>query len=384
MTSVRLRLTAVFMLSAGMESDLARGASPTGGLAKKKNKVDAGSEERQGRKKNSRSGFSWENDRRLWSLVGSDRHYTNGIRLTRIYPEGDAPRVVDALAKRIPGLTALSSHGFVLNHGFVFGQNIYTPSDIRVRSLIREDRPYGGWLYLGVVSQAFKVDDDTGTLSQAHSLEIDAGMIGPAALSGETQRLVHCLIDATRPEGWEHQLDNEPALFVEYLGKWKSYERLTGSGRRLVDFVPHAGTALGNVFSLTRVGATLRVGINISDDLGPAGRPPSLERSAAQEATAKAAETPTVARRDDKWEFYVFGTADGRSVLHNVFLDGNTFSSSHRVERRGFVADLEWGASLRFKRVRLTWRQVRRSPEFSLQSNKHVFGSWTIGWDIGS
>ena len=62
---------------------------------------------------------------------------------------------------------------------FVLGQNIFTPEDIRATKLISDDRPYAGWLYLGlglVTERKTKKN-----VEAVDNFEIDIGMVGPAA-----------------------------------------------------------------------------------------------------------------------------------------------------------------------------------------------------------
>ena len=44
---------------------------------------------------------------------------------------------------------------------------------------------------------------------------------------------------------------------------------------------------------------------------------------------------------------HLFATADLRGVLRDITLDGNTFSSSHHIEKRRWVSEFGLGFSMR-------------------------------------
>ena len=53
------------------------------------------------------------------------------------------------------------------------------------------------------------------------TVEIDVGMVGPAALGEPIQTKWHQLIGSPQPRGWGNQIPNEPAFLVSYLHKQK-------------------------------------------------------------------------------------------------------------------------------------------------------------------
>ena len=63
-----------------------------------------------------------------------------------------------------------------------------------------------------------------------------------------------------------------------------------------------------------------------------------------------------------------------RYVARNIFLDGNTFTDSHSVDKRPFVLDLQVGVTLAFENVQLSFMQVFRTREFRRQTEADRFG----------
>jgi hypothetical protein len=73
---------------------------------------------------------------------------------------------------------------------------------------------------------------------------------------------------------------------------------------------------------------------------------------------------------------HAFFSIDGRAVLRDIFLDGNTCKDSHSVEKRYFVADMGAGMGISAKRFKLTYGVIYRTKEFKTQSsNGHFFGT---------
>jgi hypothetical protein len=75
---------------------------------------------------------------------------------------------------------------------------------------------------------------------------------------------------------------------------------------------------------------------------------------------------------------YLFGGVTGRWVIRNVFLDGNTFQDSHRVDKEPLVAELRGGLTIIFKRVEFSGAYVERTREFELQRIRDSYGSASI------
>jgi len=71
-----------------------------------------------------------------------------------------------------------------------------------------------------------------------------------------------------------------------------------------------------------------------------------------------------------------------RAVARDIFLDGNTFSDSHSVDKNYLVADVAGGLAVSYRSVIVTWTQVRRSKEFKEQENSHSFGAIAISYSF--
>ena len=85
-------------------------------------------------------------------------------------------------------------------------QLIYTPDNIKVP--YQEGwHPYAG--YLGIGGSATLDDRLSDRLVHLNYLELQTGIVGPASGAEKTQKLIHSIVGAHRPMGWDSQLKNE-------------------------------------------------------------------------------------------------------------------------------------------------------------------------------
>lgn len=291
---------------------------------------------------------------------GPDRHYTNGARIDW------APACRRRLFGVIPFMErVLGARGPNKSMYFSAGQNMYTPDDITVPDIIPEDRPYAGWLYFatGVINR---------TAAYTERLELTLGIVGPASLAGDLQRAWHDWFNFRRPSGWGNQLRNEPGLLIFYERQWR--HTVSAPGGFAAQLLPHINGALGNVHTYAGAGLTLRLGQNLPDDTGPTRSLPSLPGG------------PTLAIQEGHgFGWYIFGGTEARVVARNIFLDGNSFRTSHRVDKKVFVGDLNAGVALLvgdphdvLPPFRISYTHIWRSREFDGQAGLDRYGSISI------
>lgn len=301
--------------------------------------------------------FEIENDR----IANTDRHYTTGMRASWVSDKAtDSPLWAKNLLDKIYPLADLRA-GRV---GLSLGQNIYTPEDIHTRALVVDDRPYAGWLYGGISAYAETTRSTSGRdMDVLDTVELNFGVVGPMALGEQVQNNFHDLINVRRANGWDNQLENEPAILFIAERRWRP-EPVSAGGVE-ADIIPHVGLGLGNVMTLANAGATFRIGQDLHVDYGPPHVRPTLSGMAAVEAGT-----------DFAW--YLFAGVEGRFVAHNMFLDGNTFASSHSIDKKPFVADLQLGAAIVVHDIRLAFTHVSRTREFEGQRRADRYGSASI------
>ena len=192
------------------------------------------------------------------------------------------------------------------------------------------------------------------------------GIVGEEALAEPVQEFVHDLIDTRDPSGWDNQLDFEPGFILSRTRRWPMALSYT-----MDDFwfnvEPNINLSLGNVYTYAGAGANITFGPyqGTLQDTPPRVTPSGPGTGYFQ--------TP-----DQGWSWYLFAGADGRAMARNIFLDGNTFSDSHSVDKKHFVADFYGGAALTFDNYRLSYTLTGRTKEFDKQENDSLFGSLTL------
>ncbi len=306
---------------------------------------------------------------------GADRNFTNGIRLS--YLTSLRRGIPDILKPLLPFIPDFGEEtGTERRSSYSLGQNMYTPSDISRPELIPGERPYAGWLYagFGIVSKTDNSNRPDKLFNRMDNLEINIGIVGPASLAGTFQRTWHKWFDFQPPRGWGNQLDNEPGIVLVYERQWRIKEKAEFAGIE-ADFTPRAGAALGNVFTYASAGATIRIGPNLPNDYGPPRIRPSLPGSGFFDPRST-------------YSLYFFTGVEGRAVARNIFLDGNTFSNSHHVDKKYLVGDLQLGVVLTTDRIgfmpplRISYTYILRSKEYRGQEKADKFGSINLSFNI--
>lgn len=318
--------------------------------------------------------FGYEND----LFADTDRFYTNGIQLNWVSPELEWFEDLDWFkqdtflgrqARNFIDILPFSSDPDRQRHlSFSLGQKMFTPQDIVSRGLVVNERPYAGWLYGDI---AFHSKNQR----RLDTFEIQLGIIGDISLAEEAQDLVHSIRGIDKANGWDNQLENEVGLALIYDRKQRLIRRTDMVGLLGFDTIMHGGVALGNVFTHLNTGAEFRFGWNIPTDFGSALIRPAGNTNAPTDAT-----DPRYQHGKNALSFYIFAAANGRWVLRDIFLDGNTFEDSHSIDKKSLVGEFVLGSSVVIKNFKISYAQVFRSKEFKGQANGQSFGSISLSY----
>ena len=308
--------------------------------------------------------FYWEND----VFAGTDRDYSNGLRLSWSKPY------------RLPGYDSLSFTDKVIDYlpwvndpftrrniFFTVGQNIYTPADTKTSELIEDDRPYAGFLYTTFGAYA---DKD----NRRSVWEFDIGVVGSLSMAEQTQNTVHDIINTSKAAGWEHQLENELTLGAAFETSWRLWQRTIGKSFG-VQLIPHIGGHIGNVAVYANTGAELRFGRSLPNNFGTCPIRPGCDSG---ELLNIEKNEQSVDR--NRWGAHFFVSINGRAVLHNMFLDGNTFSDSHSVTRESFLCETMIGMAFHYNSLQVSYAYVQLSKEFEEQEKAPAFGAIKISF----
>jgi hypothetical protein len=257
-----------------------------------------------------------------------------------------------------PG-SAISKPAVVQSIRVRLGQQIYTPDAIEVPTLIEDDRPYAGWLYLSTEYLVKREDArDTVRRDSQTAVGLSLGVVGPASGAGAVQRGFHDWRGFTEPEGWDNQLENEPTIML--TGRRDERFLFHEIGSLELDASADLEGRLGNVHIMGLAGSMVRLGKGLTRDFGPALMP-----------------SATGARRENLGA-YMFAGVEGRAVARDIFLDGNTFEDSHSVDSEVLVADLKYGFAIRWKGTELSLTFLRRTEEFEGQEGPQNLGAFRL------
>lgn len=290
----------------------------------------------------------WDND--LMGGKGQDQGYTNGMDFMLTAPTTGFDRpVLEGLATLGLGGTDQASVRTVS-----FGQKMFTPDDIHryTRTLVVDDRPYAGWLYLGYGRESHESD-------RVRMSRWDVGLIGPGAGGEKTQDQVHRWLARGRFAGWSNQLDNELTLQWSHERSYRLAETTRDSGR---NHVAELGWYASVGTPQTHLGARAQ---------WRWGQEAQSVFSTSQGMTLTTAGA-------DTWVWYGFVDLDARAVAHNSFLDGNLWQGSHRVESASFVGEASVGLAAEKGNWRLGFSRQWQTREFDGQRERPAYGSFTV------
>lgn len=295
--------------------------------------------------------FSLEND----YFAGEDNGYTNGFRLAYLSPEAHPPAIIRNIAHQLP-FFAEEGHK---RYSVAFGQSMYAPDNLGRVSLDPRDRPYAGFTYASIgmlTDTGFRLDN----------LQLTLGVVGPLSGAKHMQKFIHSAIDDQDPKGWGNQLKNEPGIILTYERKWRSIYEFSPLGFA-VDATPHMGASIGNIDTYASTGVIFRFGKDLTADYGPPLIRPNLPGSDFFVPTKKLG-------------WYLFTGFEGRAVARNIFLDGNTFTDSHSVDKKNFIGGLQAGIAMTYHNTRLAYTHIVRTKEFFGQSEGEEFGAVTLSY----
>ena len=297
-------------------------------------------------------------------FAGNDDQYTNGLKLTwsryglsELPEDAWAHRWLYPIVKRLGFRNQPDSEKALT---FSMGQNIYTPRDIEKTELIRNDRPYAGITYIEIgFHKKYK--------NRMHTLGLCAGIVGPHSYAEQLQTFGHALLNSDETNGWDHQLEDEPVICVIYDYKRKIFESNINAGFG-GNVIVNTGGGLGHALTFLNIGMMTRYGWNVPDDCG---------NFPIQPATCFNAELKqsTCGIQKDRFGVHFFLSAGSQVVLHDIFLDGNTFRDSHSVGKKPIIGVFMGGIGLVVGRVKTVFAYVARTKSFETQPDAEVFGS---------
>lgn len=297
--------------------------------------------------------FYMEND----SDVQTDQDYSYGSEISLLYYRKE----IEDIKLHIPFTDYKSAENYI---SFSYSQEIYTPNNIKDSSLVSNERPYAGYMY-------FSIGIYQSNNNVLKSLVMQAGLVGPSSHMESVQKFVHGLIGSPTPNGWENQLQDELTLQLNYSQKY--YYNLDKIYNLDAVLIPEFGFDLGNASTKLETAALFRWGWGIPKNYGTEtmtnnsySKVPLSSKSSVHK----------------KWLFcFNLGTRLN-AIAQDIFLDGNTFTKSHSVEKNNFTIEGYYGFSLKYKDIGIDYLRQHTSKEYKNQKTNSGYGSFQFTYNF--
>ncbi|WP_022939821.1 lipid A deacylase LpxR family protein [Psychromonas hadalis] len=239
-------------------------------------------------------------------------------------------------------------------------QSIYTPSELSQITLIEDDRPYAGTLLWHSKIRSYADN-------RANSLGLILGVAGPASFAEQSQTIIHEIIDATTPEGWDNQINNELVFRVEaeHIERFYIY---SFSENISFDTSSYSELGVGNLRSDIGTGLTVRIG-NMLD-----------QSYASISANTSRLISGLSAHSNNTFYWQLFTSVYASYLFNDITLNGNTFSDSHSVELIHEQVIASMGVSALYHHWGFVFSVLRGNKQFEGQENVSKYGSFTISY----
>lgn len=302
--------------------------------------------------------FTFQND----VFLNRDFGYTNGIGLTFgkgpfLSFTGNVNPLVDRLSRNLYIRTMPNKVHGIAN---MFFQRMQTPEDLTISTAQLEDFPYVGLLALQTTLYAYD-------RNQSDQFSSYLGVVGPAALADESQTLVHKIVGAEEPQGWDTQIDNELVFKLEAVRVKKIYRSQYAENRGFdVLGIGHLG--LGTISSEALVGLAVRWGSNLdfshaTFSLQPDRQVNSLTLSASN-------------------NFFTFIGVQGGYFANDIMIDGNTFRDSQSLPLRHGYNQVSAGVVFKYGKLSYVAQVTDANSRSTSTSERLQYGAFSITWNL--
>ena len=225
---------------------------------------------------------------------GTDKGYTNGTRLDYFFTKQHPSRFF------MDNWFPTAGAGSVNTYSYSLMQTMLVPTDISTPQPDKNDWPYSGALVLSHGLYSIHPID-----RWAIGSDITAGVIGPLALTRQTQTLAHRIIGYTKPMGWDEQMPNDVLLNIHLLA-----EKMLWQPGRALDMIGGGEVQVGTMVDGASLHLQLRVGRML----------PYFDSYIGRFASAKSA------GRRRRFQYYVFVRPAIQWWTYNALLQGGVFS----------------------------------------------------------
>jgi len=264
--------------------------------------------------------YSMEND----AIVETDFGYTHGAYLNSLFK--------------------ISNNIFDIKYiSLSYNQQMFTPVDISDPNVIKDDRPYAGYEYIGV--DLHRVNRDN-----LDSFMIQIGNVGPASAMDKLQNKIHDALEVPHANGWHNQLPDRLIYQLNYIHKWRIVTPKISTMDSV--FIPYAGGNLGTASIKASLGAQYRIGFNVPVDFGV-----GTMNEAGYTSIPRTKNLDNIIKSN--WTFCLNLSAGSNLVYKDILLD-----NWYDLERNIFNAYGSYGVTLRYRRFSIDFSNIYYSKEY--------------------
>lgn len=306
---------------------------------------------------------TWEND--LFSPKHQDRHYTNGLQVTKTsdnLKQFDSSNTFSWLANATKSLPAGAADQWSTRRTTLsLGQIMQTPEDITIEPPDSEDTPYGGILYLGHGLEVFSEN-------HADYFDLLIGVTGKYSLAEQSQSFIHGLTGSTQPQGWDHQIPSS-LLLNAYYSRRGFRPLVSTQNNWQFDALAYGHIAVGNIQTDLLASAGFSLHQKAINSLGI--RPGRLARGVIMPA------------RSEGRGWYFYTGVSVKAVAWDVLLDGAMFRDSPSVDKKTLVGQFITNTGYKWKKFSLHYSWVVSTPTYDRErGGPDHYGSLNISWRL--
>jgi lipid A 3-O-deacylase len=286
-----------------------------------------------------------EVDNDVFVLRGSgpppDYDYTHGTRIAVIWP--GAPARLGRASGADPRCASMATERPCLLSSVGLGQEIYTPRH-NAPTPIAGDRPHAAWLYGAAALERL-------TALTLQTLQLRAGVTGPAALGGATQNEMHRLLHNKPAVGWQAQIPTHLAIGAQYDATRLVARRASPGPSRFVSGT--VGATAGTQRLTMRAAAAAYYGFG--------------------EVGTWSTASPLVARPG---RFHVAAGYEQSVVVHDAFIEG--LGATKGASLIPWVGEAYGAVGVRIGRMEGEYRYVWRSREYRAEPDGHPYAAIVV------
>ncbi|MBE9463376.1 lipid A-modifier LpxR family protein [Dyadobacter subterraneus] len=175
---------------------------------------------------------------------GTDRAYTNGVRLDIFYQRKSPSKLpIDYLMPKA-GKNSVDTYGWSVM------QIMITPNNLTIPEYQSNDYPYSGALF--ITHSLFSSNQEKKYNFQT---ELIAGMRGPASFAKQTQEWIHHVINDEKPMGWQNQCNSKALINLNFAAE----KQLAGI-KKFAEIIGGAQISAGTMTNSLTIYPLIRIG----------------------------------------------------------------------------------------------------------------------------